>query len=69
MIRFCDWTFETKVTIVCDSFFGKPVSTLFFISIINRSPRLLVLAYYIKFTNAVKSKICIDMLDLALKNA
>ena len=29
MIELCDWAFETKVIIVCDSFFRKPISIVY----------------------------------------
>ena len=34
MIRPCDWTFETKVIIVCDSFFRKPISIVHCLSLL-----------------------------------
>ena len=26
IIKLCDWPYETKLVIVCDSFFKKPIS-------------------------------------------
>ena len=34
MIRPCDWPFETKVIIVCDSLFRKPFSIAYCLSLL-----------------------------------
>ena len=35
MIGLCDWTFETKVFIACDSFFRKPISVVYCLSLLE----------------------------------
>ena len=35
MIRLCNWTFETKVIVVCDSLYRKPISIVYCISLLN----------------------------------
>ena len=36
MVRLCEWSSETKVIIVCDSFFRKPISIVHFLRCKNQ---------------------------------
>ena len=42
MIRPCDSAFETKVIIVCDSFFRKPIALVYCLSLLLPTNALLV---------------------------
>ena len=35
MIWFCDWRFKTKVMIVCDLFFRKPISIVWYVALLQ----------------------------------